>query len=144
MDSELQRQEYSPKQQRLQFEVVEKNAALTQYIFNKVVIVIDRSGRNIKDVPELLFATYDYDPAQASLEQPDFKRSGVDMDYIARCIKEVVRLTGDDQFWIHPYSEDAKHGEEKQRLDARARLFSKFATLEENPTGPGYFITLNT
>lgn len=144
MDDELPRKENTPKQERLRFEVVEKNAGLTQYIFDKVVIVIDRSERNIKDVPELLFATYDYDPAQASLEQPDFKRSGVDMDYIVRCIKEVVRLTGDDQFWIHPYSEDAKHGEEKHRLDARARLFSKFATLEESPNGSGYFITLNT
>lgn len=144
MDDELPRQENTPNQARLRFEVVEKRAGLTQYIFDKVVIVIDRSERNIKEVPELLFATYDYDPAQASLEQPDFKRSGVDMEYIARCMKEVVRQTGDDRFWIHPYTEDAKLGEEKRRLDARARLFSKFATLEESSTGSGYFITLNT
>ncbi|MEY2664907.1 MAG: hypothetical protein RLZZ480_12 [Candidatus Parcubacteria bacterium] len=146
MDSESEQKENATTQERLRFETVEKRPGLTQYVFDKVVIVIDRRERNIKDVPELLFGTYDYDPDQASMDQPDFARKGVDMEYIVRCIKEVVRETGDDTLWFDPYKEDAGSLNEEdrdRRKQARARLFSKYATLEEGPDGWGYFIRLN-
>lgn len=146
MDEETTQSENRERQERLKFETIEKRPGLTQYVFDKVVVVIDRRERNIKDVPELLFGTFDYDPDQASMDQPDFARKGVDMEYIAKCIKEVVRETGDDILWFDPYKEDAGSlsGEDKERRKAaRARLFGKYATLEEGPDGWGYFIRLN-
>lgn len=135
------------KQERLRFETVEKSQGLTQYVFDKVVVVIDRRGRNIKDVPELVFATYDYDPRNASMDQPDFARKGVDMEYIVRCIKEVVRETGDDRFWFHPYAEEVvslSEIDKKKRQAARTRLFSKYANIEEGPDGFGSFLSFDT
>lgn len=146
MDNEHRPEETSGPR-RLGFETVEKSQGLTQYIFDKVVVVVDRRGRNVKEVPELLFATYDYDPRHASLDQPDFARKGIDMDYVGRCIKEVVRETGDDRFWFDPYKEDSGslNDEIKERRKlARARLFGKYATLEDGPDGIGYFINLST
>ncbi len=146
MNEDSEQQEGS-KQERLRFETIEKGQGLTQYVFDKVVVVIDRSGRNVKDVPELVFATYDYDPRHASLDQPDFARKGVNMEYIARCIKEVVRETGDDRFWYHPYSKDAASQSEidkKKREVARTILFSKYATIEEGPDGFGSFLSFDT
>jgi len=146
MNEDSEQQEGS-KQEHLRFETIEKRSGLTQYVFDKVVVVIDRRERNIKDVPELLFGTYDYDPDQASMDQPDFARKGVDMEYVVRCIKEVVRETGDDKLWFDPYKEDAgslSEEDKDRRKTARARLFGKYAALEEGPDGWGYFITLNT
>lgn len=126
----------------LSFEVLEKRPGLTQFVFDHVIVAIDRSGRNVQDVPELLFGTYDYDPDQASMEKPSFKRKDVDMDYVKRCIEKVAHYTGDTQFWFDPYDGDAKLGEEANKKEARRRLFSRFFDIDEGPDGYGYIIKL--
>lgn len=130
-------------------EVDNRRPDVTKYIFPHVVIGINRSGRNVKDVPELLFGTYTYDESQARMDQPEFKIPGVDMEYIIKCIEMVIEQTGDTQFWFDPYTEDARSesggtipsDEEKQRRAlVRARLFAKHFDLEPGPDGWGYII----
>lgn len=133
------------------FEVDSRRENSTRYIFKNVVVAVDRSERNIKGIPEILFATYDYDPAQASMEQPDFSRSGVDMDYIISCITAVAGEIGETKLWFDPYKDDAKSGDQaslpneaqkQKRKEARAKLFSRYGDIEPGPNGQGYIINI--
>ena len=75
MDEELPRQENTPKQERLRFEVVQKREGITQYVFSNVLVTINFSQEEKRGAPELVYATYDRDPTEASLDKPAYNRS---------------------------------------------------------------------
>jgi hypothetical protein len=129
--------------QRLKFEEKETRSGFFRYIFDNVVIEVDHRDPYFEDVPQLIFATYVGDATQASLNKPSLASEGVDIDYVIKCIKEVVRHTGDTKFWFEPYIQDPdlKSDEDrKRRRQARARLFSRYADIEESPDGEGYIV----
>ena len=119
------------------YEKREVAPGVTSYIFNKVGVVIDTSGMNQPDCPELTFGTFD-DLENAGEEavflQPNEKRD-IDMNYIAECVTETIKDFGGDAFWIQPYTEDS-HSE------ARLRLFRKFADIEPDKNNSGYILRL--
>jgi hypothetical protein len=91
----------------LSFEKKEHKPGVLLYAFKNVVIGIDTTGKNYKEKPELLFGTYDAEYDIDAMSQPELKREGVDMTYISKCIREVAKDGGYDEFWIYPYGEDA-------------------------------------
>lgn len=112
------------------------------YIFKNVVVVIDKSGKNIKDIPEILFGAFLESPKGDILSQPETPIAGVTMEFIAACIKKVIEDSGEQQLWFHPYGGDSKEGERERREKARYRLFSQYATIEPGPNNYGYIIKI--
>lgn len=112
------------------------------YNFQNVTVIIDRSGKNFPDLPELMFGTYDEVPSPEMLSQPSSRREGVDMGYVAACIKKVAEDSGVHEFWFHPYGDDAKEERKETREAARQRLFSKYFDLEPGPNNYGYILKI--
>lgn len=111
------------------------------YAFNHVGVAIDSTGKNQKDLPELLFGTFDTkaDIDSSALSQPEFRREGVDMEYIASCILEAAKDSGINEFWLYPYGEDKSKGKEI-REQARLRLFKRYADITPAKNGFGYVV----
>ncbi len=116
------------------FEVISKRPGITQYIFPHVVVNINSLQEENRGAPELIYATYDRDSDEASLDKPAFKRPGVDMQYVLTCIQAVAQDTGETRFWVSPYNEDSLGGE--RRLEQWKKYFRE---VEEAPEH-GYYI----
>lgn len=110
------------------------------YLFKNVAVVIDKSGKNIKDIPEILFGVFPDSPQGDILSQPETPVEGVTMKYVAACIKKVVEECGENQLWFHPYGDDVPEVQRERREMARHRLFSQYANIEPGPDGYGYII----
>jgi hypothetical protein len=112
------------------------------YLFKNVAVVIDKSGKNIKDIPEILFGVFPDVPQGNTLSQPVTPVDGVTMKYVAACIKKVVEDCGENQLWFHPYGDDVPEEQRERREQARYRLFSQYANIEPGPEGYGYIINI--
>lgn len=136
-------QQNTSEQFDLQFEVDDSRPNHTRYLFKNVAVIVDDSGKNIKEYPELMFGTFDGVPNRNILCQPEEPIEGVSMSYVAACIRKVSEVTGIQTFWFHPYGDDA-YGEEKKeaREAARQRLFNRFGKLTPGPNGYGYVISV--
>lgn len=136
----------------LSFAVDDSRENHTRYKFDKVAVVVDDSGKNIKGVPEILFGTFESVPDREILSQPDSKIEGASMEYIAACIKKVSEVTGIDTFWFYPYGDDHPDvvGESSEAVDkrkarreaARQKLFSRFGTITPGPDNYGYILKI--
>ena len=134
MDEELPRQENTPKQERLRFEVVQKREGITQYVFSNVLVTINFSQEEKRGAPELVYATYDRDPTEASLDKPAYNRPGVDMQYVVTCIVTAAQDLGEDRFWVYPYDEDSLGA--GRRVEQWRKHFSNV----ENAPEHGFYI----
>ena len=119
---------------RLSFEVVQKREGLTQYVFPHVLLNINFRQEEVRGAPELIYAVFDRDPSEATLEKPTHKIPGVDMSYVVNCIRTMADDIGEVRFWTYPYDEDALGGE--RRLEQWRRHFK---AVEEAPEH-GYYI----
>jgi hypothetical protein len=117
------------------FEVLQKREGLTQYVFPHVLVNINFSQQEHRGAPELIYAVYDRDPSEASLDKPAYKIPGVDMEYVVACIQAMAEDMGEERFWVHPYNEDS--------LGAERRLeqWKKYFTVASAPDH-GYYISL--
>jgi hypothetical protein len=116
------------------FEVLDKRPGITQYIFPHVVVNINFQQEENRGAPELIYATYDRDSDEASLDKPAYKRPGVDMQYVVTCIQTVAQHVGETRFWVSPYNEDSLGGE--RRVEQWKKHFKE---VEEAPEH-GYYI----
>ncbi|MFA6076893.1 MAG: hypothetical protein WC735_02350 [Candidatus Paceibacterota bacterium] len=123
----------------LSFEKKQHKKDVALYVFNHVVIAIDTSGKNYKELPEILFGTFNTEYNKDSKNQPELRREGVDMKYISACIKEVAKDSGINEFWLYPNGED-KPENERKREQARLRLFRSYVNLTPALNGFGYIM----
>jgi hypothetical protein len=120
----------------LNFEKREHRPGVDMYIFHKVAVLVDYSGTNFTQLPELLFGTFENSVEEAGiLNKPHVRREGVDMKYIKACLQKVAEETGIHRYQSGLFSED---GHEKARL----RLFKQYLDIEESPDGHGYIVNL--
>lgn len=132
---------FTPKSQeegRLNFTKMEYAENVDLYKFPGVRILVDHTGKNYKELPELLFGTYDTETMQGSMNKPELKREGIDMSLVAECIQRVLNESGIRKFWIYPYGGDSS--EEKNREKARFRLFSRYTNLTPDEEKHGYIL----
>lgn len=126
----------------LSFEVDDRQEGKEYFTFDHVFVKIDRTGKNIDGYPELSFGTFDEYPDNDSMNQPGRNRDGIDMDYIAACIRRVAEYTRDKAFWIYPFGGDANSEDKLKRQEARFRLFKRYVNLEPGPNNHGYVIRI--
>jgi hypothetical protein len=120
----------------LHYETRQHRPGTELYVFKNVVVVVDTTGKNFKEFPELLFGTHDGDLNNADvLSKPKLKREGVDMNYICACIRKVSEVTGIQEFQFAPFGDD-------NHEQARLRLFKRFAEIRQSPDGFGYILKL--
>lgn len=125
----------------LSFEKKQHKENVVLYVFDHVAVAIDTSGKNYKELPEILFGTFDKEYNAESLHQPEEKRDGIDMSYISECIREVTKDSGVSKFWLYPFGDD--NIENKQmRETARIKLFSRYVKLTPEPSGFGYIMEI--
>jgi hypothetical protein len=117
------------------FEVIPVREGLTQYRFSHVLLNINFRQAEKRGAPELVYAVYDRDPSDASLDKPAYKIPGVDMEYVVACINEMAHDLGEERFWVHPYNEDSLGG--ARRLEQWKKHFK---TVEE-AHDHGYYIS---
>jgi len=110
------------------------------YVFDHVAVKIDNSGKNYKELPELMFGTFDEEPSSEALHQPEMKRDGIDMAYVAQCIHSVAKDSGVYEFWFYPYGEDVFPEHKDTREQARLRLFQRLGDITPAPNGFGYIL----
>ena len=108
------------------------------YKFPGVRILVDHTGKNYKELPELLFGTYDTETMQGSMNKPELKREGIDMNLVTECVQKVSNESGIRKFWIYPYGGDSP--EEELREKARLRLFSRYTKLTPDEEKHGYIL----
>lgn len=135
-------QESPTQSESLVFEKTEYKEGVTIYFFKNVAVAIDTTGKNQPDLPEILFGTFT-DPSQLnehSFDKPVERLEGVNMEYIANCIKSVAEDTGIKKFWFHPSGEDVSETRKEQRQLARVRLFSRYANITPSENGFGYVL----
>lgn len=135
--SENNPEQSSSSDRDLSFEKKEHKPGVLLYVFKNVVIGIDTTGKNYKELPELLFGTYDTEYGVDSMGQPEMKREGIDMDYVSKCIEKVSKESGIKEFWFSPYGED-KPEDKERREQARLRLFKRYADIISASSGFGY------
>ena len=146
------RKSESIKEYDLSFTKTHPREGVVKYVFNQVEIGFDTSGKNYKDLPEILFRTFDENPGKGSFDQPEVRREGVDMAYISACIQEAMEQEQYTKVWFYPYGDDVvmKNGEtdedfEKRkeiRREARLRLFQEYGEVAISPSGYGYTLSL--
>ncbi len=129
------------KKHDLSFIKESRRPETVSYVFKNVVVTIDSSGKNYKALPELIFGTFDNEPNAHTLDKPETKREGVDMEYVLKCIQEVVKDSGINKFWVYPFGDD-KPEDKIQREQARARLFSRYMNLVPAENDFGYIVDL--
>lgn len=114
---------------------------ITLYVFNHVAVSIDRRGKNVKNIPELMFGTFDETPNNDMLNAPTRPRENVSMDYIVACIQKAIELDGSKEFWIHPHGKDASDPDHQDvRQAARLKLYRKYADLIPDGNDFGYIL----
>lgn len=128
-------------QPELSFEKKSFKPDTISYLFKNVIVTIDSSGKNYKRLPEVLFGTFDDELTKDNLKKPTSKRDGVDMDYITGCIREALKDSGLNEFWIYPFGDDDPDNKER-RENARVRLFKKYFNLEPAENNFGYIIKI--
>jgi hypothetical protein len=114
------------------------------YIFDTVGIIIDTSGKNYKELPELLFGTFDKGATPETskpMYQPKTRRVGVDMNKVVECLKIVATDSGVHEFWIYPFGDD-KPDNKSNREEARLRLFRRYGDLTPAPNNFGYILKI--
>ena len=143
MNESLASQPPQPKAEgyNLAFEKKQHKVNVVLYIFDQVAVAIDTSGKNYKELPEILFGTFEKEYITGSMSQPKEKMEGVDMNYITACIGEVARDSGISKFWLYPFGDDNPENK-KRRENARAKLFSRYANLTPEPSGFGYILEI--
>ncbi len=124
----------------LSFEKIQYKPDIVFYKFDKVVITIDTTGIHYKDAPEILLSTFTDDFAKGSIYKPETRIEGVDMNYIAACIRKVSDVSGIHEAWLYPFGDDNPK-DVKKREDARLRLFRRYVEMTPAPGGIGYIIT---
>jgi hypothetical protein len=124
----------------LSFEKKEYKENIQMYIFDNVAVAIDTTGKNYKELPEIYFGTYDKDLTKGSFHQPEIKREGVDMEYVAKCIKEIASDSGIHEFWFYPLGDDVSIENKDTREQARLRLFQRLGNISAAPGGYGYVL----
>lgn len=135
--------ERGPEIHNLPFEKIQYKEGVVLYIFDHVAVAVDTTGKNYKDLPEILFATFD-NKSELNLEalnQPDIRRDGVDMEGISQCIGEVAKDAGVSEFWFYPNGKD-KPEDENKREQARLRLFKRHVDVTPAPGGFGYVMKI--
>ena len=104
---------FENKQKQLSYEVHQPREGIIQYIFPHVLLNINFNFAEKRGAPELVYAVYHHDPKEATLDKPSYKIPGVDMNYVAECVKTMANDIGEERFWVHPYNEDALGGEHR-------------------------------
>ena len=140
MDDSFTPQPTQPKIEsyNLVFEKKQHGENVVLYLFNHVIVAIDTSGKNYKELPEILFGTFDKEYSADSLRQSHQKTDiNIDMSYVSACIKEVVRDSGINKFWLYPFGDDSPENKERREV-ARLRLFKRYVNLTPEPNGFGY------
>jgi hypothetical protein len=127
--------------QELSFEKENRKEGVIAYTFNKVAVIIDTTGKNYKELPEIMFGTLEDKPDRDILSQPQNRIEGVDMDRVSKCIQEVAKDSGISEFWFHPYGDDDPDNK-KRREEARTRLFRRHFNLTPEATGYGYILKI--
>jgi len=115
------------------------------YIFDNVGIIIDTSGKNYQELPELLFGTFDKDATLETskpMNQPETKREGVDMNKVAECLKVAAADSSIHEFWVYPFGED-RPDKKNEREEARLRLFRRYGDLTPAPNNFGYILKVS-
>lgn len=127
--------------QPVPFERKQYKEGIEAYIFEHVAVAIDTTGKNYKDLPELYFGTFDSeDNIKESFHQPEIKREGVNMEYIAKCVDVVANDSGIHEFWFYPFGEDTDPENKDNREQARLRLFQRLGDISPAPNGFGYIL----
>ena len=130
------------KQYNLSFEKIDYKENIDLYLFKyDVGVAIDTRGINYKELPEILFGSYDKNTGKASLGRPEFKNENVDMKYIGACIKEVSKESGINEFFMYPYGDD-NTGDKNLTEQARMKLFNRYINLTSTPSGFGYILKI--
>lgn len=142
MNPEKLQSQFESKDFDLSFELDTSRENKDWYNFKNVSVIIDRSGKNFEALPELMFGTYDEQPNHEMLNQPTQRRTQVNMDYVAACIKKVAEVSGERDFWFYPHGEDVSEERKGAREAARQKLFSKFVTMRPGPDNFGYIISV--
>lgn len=125
----------------LSFEKDETKEGVSKYLFKKVAVGIDSTGKNYTELPEISFGTFDTDYKRDILSQPKVKREGVDMEYVSKCVEVAAKDYGQNTFWFYPFGDDRPE-QKATRENARVRLFQQYFDIEPEPTGFGYIMTL--
>jgi hypothetical protein len=123
------------------FEKREYTGKGVMYIFKDVAVGVDTSGKNYKDLPEIIFGPFDRSSNEMSLDQPTIPLDGVNMEYIKKCIEVVAQDSGIHKFWLYPYADD-KPDEKDNREQARVRLFRKYLQITPAKSGFGYVMEI--
>lgn len=118
------------QEKKLSFEVVQKREGIIQYVFPNVLVTINFCQEETRGAPELVYATYDRDPAEASLDKPAYNRPGVDMQYVVTCIVTAARDLGEARFWVYPYDKDSLGSD--RRIEQWRKHFSNVENAPEH------------
>lgn len=122
----------------MRFEKKEVKPNVLVYDFEDASVGIDTTGKNYKELPEIVFGIFDKEKDRYSMDQPKVGQGIPDMDYIAECIREVSRDSGISEFWFYPYGKDGVDGDRREA--ARLRLFQRFGSITKAPGGHGYIL----
>jgi len=134
----------SETEQSLAFEIRQYKDGIVVYIFKNLFVAIDTTGKNYKELPEILFGPYNKELDTWSLSKPEHSNNGlINMEYVAKCIQKVSKTTGVNKFFFHPFGDDVKPENADSRELARLRLFKIMSTkIEPTSDGRGYIITV--
>lgn len=132
----------SIQSENLAFEKTEYKEGITIYSFKNVAVAIDTTGKNQPDLPEILFGTFTDQSHlnEHSFDKPVERLKGINMEYVAKCIKVVAEEVGIKKFWFHPSGKDVSEDRKGQRQLARVRLFSRYANVTPSKNGFGYIL----
>ena len=127
------------------FEREQRKPGVVLYKFKHVIVAIDSTGKNYKDLPEIMFGTFsgvfDEKLGEQAMHQPENRRVGVGMEYVSECIKKVAEDTGLRAFWLYPYGNDLPDKKEK-REKARIKLFGRYTNITSAPGEFGYIVKI--
>ncbi len=127
---------------QLSFEVREHKPGVTLYIFGGLAVAIDITGKNYNELPELSFGPYNNITNTGTLKQPATRQEGIDMEYVAKCIKKVSEVSGIQQFWFYPFGDDVSDEHKERRERARVRLLESAFSVQPAPSGRGFILSL--
>ncbi len=127
--------------QELPFQRIEVRDDVIKYDFKNVEIGIDTTGKNYKDLPEVLFGTK-VENGLASTDQPEIKIDDADMNYVVECIKVAMRDARINKFWFYPYYGDAPEEDRTRREMSRIRLFKRYFDNIVPDQNKGYIVMM--
>ncbi len=128
----------------LTFKIESKAPKVVLYLFKNVGVVVDNSGKNQTEYPEILFGTFEGElgenpDSEALMSQPETLIKNVDMQYVSACIKEVAKDVGTDVFWFYPFGRDNPQ-DTVGREQARLRLYNRYFNISPTQNNFGYLI----